>query len=193
MKTQIPIPSIDSDPQYAALSVELAQLEKRLAQARERRLRAEALRRGVPSGRSPLQRAKDLVRGGAIPAIDPAKEIEAADREIYEILRPAIQQLVDQLGERRGDLSLALCRKLQSEHTAELRRALAAMREMKSAFEAAVAIRSRVRAAGYDALQCALPSGMPPAAAVLGDGSDSRYQAWFWLQNLELHSGIKLL
>jgi hypothetical protein len=102
----INLPRIEKDAGYRALVDQISALEKRLDEARQRRLRAEALQRGVKPGRAPLARALDLVRGGTVAALDPVKEIAAADHEEFAILRPALMELNNQLEDLRGDLSL---------------------------------------------------------------------------------------
>jgi hypothetical protein len=188
----IQITPIDKDPQYVALTAELTQLEKRLDKALERRLRAESLQRGVPAGRSPLQRAADLLKGGQIPAMEPRREIEAADREIHEILRPAIRQLSEQLDALRGDLSWSICQKLRPEYIEALRAVRRAIEDMNTAAQVAAGIRAKIKAAGFDSLEAALPSGLPPACAVLGNGRDG-LQVQRWLQYMEEHSGVRSL
>jgi hypothetical protein len=183
---------IEKDAGYRALLDQISALEKRLDQARQRRLRAEALQRGVKPGRSPTARALDLLRGGTVSSADPAQEIVAADHEIYTILRPALMELGNQLADLRGDLSYAVCQKLRPLHLDALREVLACIENLNVAVRVATGIRARVREAGYDPLEGVLPSAAaPPAAFVLGDRVDQK-QTWMWLRQLEIHSGIKL-
>jgi hypothetical protein len=187
----IAVPSINSDPQYAALLDQQAALEKRLAVAQQRLLRAQALARGAPAGRSPIARAKDLLLGGVVSATDPAREQEAANREIHEILKPALMALNEQLESRRGELSYEMCKKLQSIHNDALAAAYRAAQEMHSAFSVAIGIRARVRSAGADPLEGVLFPYLPPGAALLGDGISDGKQLVMWRQLLEMR-GLKL-
>ena len=185
------IPRIESDPQYASLLEQQAALEKRLAAAQQRRLRAQSLARGVPPGRSPVARALDLLRGGEVPALDPAREIEAADREIHEILRPALMALSEQLEERRGTLSHEACKKVEAIHTDALRAAARAMEDLHTAFNVAVGVRARIREAGFEPLEGVLFPWLPPGAAILGDGVSDGKQFSSWRKFLEMR-GIRI-
>ena len=183
------IEPITRDPQYAQRITELTNLEKRRAETHKRRARALALKRGVPAGRSSVERALDLVKGGIVPSLDPDREIQACDEEEF-ILRKAIVELSQQIDDLRGDLSLTVCRRIQSEHTAHLRAAVKAIEDLNAAFRAAAEIRAKVRDAGFTSLGAVLPDGMPPAVLALGDGRDGR-QVNLWKSYVELHSGIK--
>jgi Xaa-Pro aminopeptidase len=198
MKTKLPdpdslqIPRIESDRQYAALLEQQAALEKRLTEARERRQRAEAVQRGVKPGRSPLARAADLLRGGTVPALDPPKEIAAADHEAHVILRPAIMELSERLESLRADLAIAVCRKLAPLHTDALRAAFRAMQDVNTAFAVATGIRARIRAAGYgEPSESLLPWYVPSGAAILGDGVVDGKQLVLW-KNLLEQRGVKI-
>jgi cob(I)alamin adenosyltransferase len=187
----INLPHIEKDAGYRSLQEQIAALEKRLDEARQRRLRAEALQRGVKPGRAPMARALDLLRGGTVSSASPAQEIVAADHEIYEILRPALGELGNQLFELRGNLSLTACRRVQALHRDALREVLSCIENLNVAVRVATGIRARVRAAGYDPLEPVLPSSAaPPAALVLGDRYDGK-QTSMWLRFLEMH-GTKI-
>lgn len=184
----IRIDRIEADAGYAAMLAELAALEKRLDAARARRDRAEAVARGVPAGRSPLARAKDLVAGGTIPALDPPKEIAAADHEANVILRPAIMELNRQLADKRGDLSVIVGRQVGHLHEQALREAYQALQHADLAFGVAAGIRARLRAAGFDVLEFVTPGDIPPAAAVLGNGTSDGKQLQRWREHLEVRN-----
>jgi len=178
------IPRIEADANYAAMLNELAALEKRLDAARARRARAEAVQRGVSAGRSPLARAKDLLAGGTIPALDPPKEIAAADHEANAILRPAIFELNTKLADLRGDLSVIAGREVEPVHTQALREAYRALQYANVAFGVAAGIRARLRAAGFDPLEFITPFDVPPGAAVLGDGVSDGKQLQRWREHM---------
>jgi len=189
--SSLSIPRIETDAEYRALLERQAALEKRLAAATQRRARAQSLARGVPAGRSPVARALDLLKGGEIPATDPAREIEASDREIHEILRPALMALSEQLEERRGTLSYEACKRVEAIHTDALRAAARAMEDLHTAFGVAVGVRARIREAGFEPLEGVLFPWLPPGAAILGDGISDGKQFLSWKNLLELR-GIKL-
>jgi hypothetical protein len=174
-KTRLPDPDdldikrIEEDPQYRALTDELAALDRRLDESEARRKRAIASRRGAKAGRSAIDMAKDLLKGAIVASIDPEAEIAACEREIYEILAPARRAVVAQLEDLRSDLSLSECRRVREHHNAALRRALDAMEEMQRAYGAAASIRAQLLLAGYQPLEQVLPSCLPPAVLALGD------------------------
>jgi hypothetical protein len=131
------------------------------------------------------------LRGGQIPSTDPASEIAAADREIHEILKPALMALNEQLESRRGELSYEMCNKLQPIHNDALAAAYRAAQEMHTAFSVAIGIRARVRFAGADPLEGVLFPWLPPGAALLGDGISDGKQLVMW-RNLLEQRGIKI-
>jgi len=174
------IPSIESDAGYAALLAEIAAFERRIDAARARRESAQALARGVPAGRSPLARAKDLIAGGTVQALDPPKEVSAADHEEFVILKPAIMELNRKLADLRGDLSLRAAKSVAHIHTQALIEAYRALQHANIAFGVAAGVRARLRAAGYDVLEFVTPYQIPPGAAVLGDGVCDARQLQMW-------------
>ena len=178
---------IDRDPQYAALVAELTQLERRLAETRRRRERALALKRGVGSGRTAMERAADLVKGGIVPSLDPDAEILACDEEAF-ILRNAIVAKSQKIEKLLGNLSEIICRRLESEHTAALRAAVKSIRDANASFRAAAEVRAKVRDAGYQPLGAILPDGMPPAILALGAGAGDGRQLDHFLRYIEVHS-----
>ena len=194
METRLPDPAMisitpaDDDPAYKALIDELAKFEERLAETRARRQRAQALRRGVPAGRPAFERAKDLLKGGTIPALDPDRELAACDEEEFGVLRPAITELNRQIADRRGDLSLAACRKVEAQHTAAIRAMFRAIEDLNVALGVAAGIRARVKSAGYLPLESLLPAFMPPALLALNTAVGG--QVWLWRQILERHGVI---
>lgn len=182
--------SLDSDPQYRALMGELAALEERQRETTARRDRAMALRKGAVPGRSAAARAADLVRGAIIPGTDPDREIAAADEE-HAVLTKAIGELSAKIADRRGDLSLAACRKVQAEHSAALQAALRAIGDLHAAFQVAAGIRARVHAGGFDVLAHVLPDSMPPGVLAL-DPNNPNSQLNLWLGALECSYGYRL-
>ena len=184
----VKIERIDRDPRYAELAAELTKLEQRLAETRKRRERALAIRRGAKSGRTAVERASDLVKGAFVPALDPDKELLACAEE-EAILVNGIREKAAELDAVAGDLSVALARRLQAEHTGYLRDAVAAIAAMTKAFSAAAELRAKVRDAGYMPVPSILPDTMPPAALALGQNG---LQLSMWKDFVELHSGIKL-
>jgi hypothetical protein len=185
------IDPITANPRYATAVADLTKLEKRLAETRKRRERALALKRGVPAGRTKVERAKDLVAGAFVPAIDPDKELLACDEE-DAVLRGAIVQKAQQIEEMRGNLSEIVCRRFDSEHTAALRAAIKAIQEMGTAFRVAAELRVRIRDAGYAPLETFLPGGMPPFVLTVGDGNGDGRQIDQWKRYIEMHSHVKL-
>ena len=177
-----------ANPEYAALIAKISEMERRLSETRRRRARAEALKRGAKSGRGELDRAMDLANGGTIPGLTPDAEIIACDEEEH-VLRRGIMQLAEQAEDMRGEISLALARRLQPEHTAHLRAAVAAIAAMNKAFADAAALRARLRDAGYMPIPAVLPDTMPPAALGL---SESSQQVQMWKAYIATHSGINL-
>ncbi|HJU18590.1 MAG TPA: hypothetical protein VJ770_19230 [Stellaceae bacterium] len=172
------IKPIGEDPAYAALLAEMVALEKRLAESDARRQRAIARRRGAKPARGAIEMARDLVRGGAVAGIDPDAEIEACDRERYEILGPAIRELASRIEDLRGDLSLAECRRLREHYAAALRQSLQAIEDLLATLQVATGIRARLMAAGYQPLSGVLPDACPPAVIALSENAPFGV-AWF--------------
>jgi len=171
------LPRIDRDPTYAAAVAELTALEQRLAQTERRRQTAKARLRGAKPPGTPLQRAKQLLAGGQIGAVDPLDDLKAADEEEFQILRPALIEAHARLDEVHCNLSLAACEKLRPHYTVALRAALQAMTDLAAALDAASAVRAQLRAAGYTPLETILPSGLPQAASGDLEKNDDRVRA----------------
>ncbi|HZU91963.1 MAG TPA: hypothetical protein VE993_22105 [Stellaceae bacterium] len=176
---------IRENPAYGALLGEISAHEKRLAEARRRKEQAEARRRGVKSRRNVADLAKQLVAGATVCGSDPEQQIHDAEAEIA-ILWPALGELTQRLDELHGDLSLATCRVVKAEHDQALRDALAAIRGLRDALERAAAVRARVRALGYAALDAILPAIAPFGAVQLGDpDAVGASNAWLFKNELQ--------
>jgi hypothetical protein len=170
------ISPIGEAPEYTAALAELTALEKRLAETEKRRQRAVARLRGTKSPRNPLDRARDLLAGGQVGAVDPSDDIKACDEETFSILRPAIGAAAARLDEVHKELSYNINARLKPQYAAAVRAALDAISALLAAFESAAAIRARVREAGYTPLEHVVP----PAVTALGDPNFSGSQAWFF-------------
>jgi hypothetical protein len=181
----IAIEPIDRHPEYRAALGELEELERRLEQAEQRRNRSRAQVLGAKPSRSPLQRAKDLVAGGTIPAIDPASE-QAAAAEEQKILRAAIIESTAKLDAIARDLSFEVSARLQPLHTAALLAVLQALDRLSEALDQAAAVRARLRAAGYAPASTLLPALAPEGAELLGHSSAvGMTPAWRFKQALQ--------
>ena len=181
---------ISRNPEYAALTAELAADEKRLAAAVRRRDDAVRRLRGAKPARSFSEMAKDLVAGAKVAGIDPAREVEAADAEMT-IMAAAIREKTAKLNDMAGDLSLEISKQLEPQHTAALRRALAGIRAAQEAFADAAALRANMRDKGYTPQLAYIPDGMPPAMLAFGTGQDGRQLDQF-LRYIRMHSQVAL-
>ena len=181
----------DQHPSYRTALDQLQALEKRLSETEARRRRAQARLRGTKSPRSPLERAKDLLAGGQIGAVDPADDARACDEEEFSVLRPAIVAATAQLDDIAGNLSFAASEKLRPHYTAAVKAALQAMTDLAAALDTLAALRNRLRERGYTPSEGRLPSGIPSAATALGSPSAvGASQAWFWLDHMQRHGVI---
>jgi hypothetical protein len=99
------IEPIDRHPDCQTALAALQALESRLAESEERRRRAKARLLGAKPNRSLAERAGDLVRGGHIPAVDPAQEIAAAVEE-QKLLRAAMIEAQTRLDEVSREIQL---------------------------------------------------------------------------------------
>jgi hypothetical protein len=181
----INIHPIADDPQYQAALAELQILEERLAQIEKRRQRAVARQRGTKSPRSALARARDLIAGGQVEAVDPADDIRACDEERYQILAPAICAGTAKLDEISSELSFTASKKLAPLYAEALRSALEAMEALCAAFDATAAIRGRLRTLGFTPAAALLPPATLPAIATLDPNNTGNSAAWFWKRSLE--------
>ena len=181
---------IDRNPQYAALVAEVAEIERHLAKIQKRRETAHARLRGAKAARSASEMAVDIMKG-AVLAGDPRQEIQKCDEE-DAIMVAALRTKTAALNSLVGDLSLTACRKLEAEHTACLRRAVAAIKEMGAAFVEAIELRAKVRDAGYQVLENTLPGGLPPFVLAIGTGEGDGRQLHQYRRYLETHTNVKL-
>jgi hypothetical protein len=92
-----------------------------------------------------------------VPGFDAAAEINACDQEEFEILLPATRQLTAQLDDKRSDLSLAACERLQGQYYAALLVAHRAIEDLRAAFEVTGGIAARLNSAGYTIRHDLLP------------------------------------
>jgi class 3 adenylate cyclase len=181
------IAPIGEHPEYNALIVERAALEKRAAESEARRARAVAQRRGVKAARSPVEMAKDLVKGAFVPGLDPDLEIAAASQELHEILAPALRELAERIADNKGDLSLAQCERVQPAYSGALRALYSALEDALAAFRVLVEIKARLRERGYEALSGPLPDYVPQAIySLLVDGPRS----YRWCRAQLEHCGV---
>jgi hypothetical protein len=182
---------IDADPGYKTALAELTALEKRLAETQQRRQRAKARLRGAKPAGTPLERAKKLLAGGQIAAVDPVDEIRAADEEEWGLLLPAIREATARLDQVASDLSFAASEKLRPIYAAAAKAALQAMTELSAALDMLGAVRARLRECGYTPSEGILPSCVPQAATILGSpDAVGSAQAWFWKDHLQRHGLI---
>lgn len=159
------IPPIADDPEYQAISAEIAALEKRLTESERREQAARARARGAVSNRN---LADALVAGASIPGHDPAREVEAAQLEA--------SHLRARLGEKRAELdavvgarSYDLARKFLPQHEEALRAIDDGLTVIADALEAIIVARQRRVAAGFRDAEYALPSQIPLAVQALGN------------------------
>jgi hypothetical protein len=179
---------IEEDPHYAEALAALQGLEERLRQTGARREHANARNRGGKSIRSSLDRAKDLVAGGRVRPVNAASELEACDREEFDILRPAIATQAAVLNDIRSELSLAACNRLRPEYEAAMVALLRAIEDGWAAIAAATNIGNRLRALGYTPRADILPALYPAALVTLGDPDNSgRSQAALFKEALRKH------
>ena len=186
------IERIDANPEYAELASTIGTYEKRLTEAVRRRERALAIIRGAKSGRSVEEQAELLVRGAQVAGIDPFREIDAADREI-SVMRDAIRKKSAELDAVAGNLSEALCIRVEPEHTGYLRTALKSLQDANAAFMRAAELRAAIRNKGYSPLGAYLSDSMPPAMLALGTGDADGRQLDLWRRYVAMHSpSVKL-
>ncbi len=160
---------IDEDPRYRQEIEALAALEARLEQTQARRRRAQARNRGEKTSRSVVDRAKDLVAGGRVPAANLVTELDACNVEEFEVLRPAIAAQTAVVDEIRGDLDLVACNQMRAQNDAALRALLTAVENAYAAIAASASIGNLLRSKGYRPLADILPAIYPPALVALGD------------------------
>ena len=165
---EVPLPPLAADPRYRAAREELAALERRFEAAEKRELIAKARQRGQQPTRPAVDRARDLVAGGAVIASTPQAELEAAAEE-QTILRAAIAAQQDKLNAIAGEISLEVCKQLAPLAADALRNALDAATALHQALEAGRVLRSRLITGGYQVNETTLPVHVFPHGAQLGD------------------------
>lgn len=183
------IAPIGDDPEYRAALAELQALEARLAETERRRQRALARLRGTKSPRNPLDRARDLLAGGVVGAVDPKDDLTACEEEQYAILRPALVAANRQLNEIAAELSFAASKQVQPAYRQALVAMFAAMQDLCAAVMAANALRARLHELGYTPSEVVLPFAVPPGLATLDPNNLGNSWAWRWKQVL-LEQGV---
>jgi hypothetical protein len=179
---------IDQHPAYKAAVDELQRLETRLAQTETRRTRAKNRLLGAKPAESPLERARELLRGGIIEGVDPKGDLVAAEAEEMEVLRPAIRAATAELDAVAADLSFAASEKVRPHYTAAVKAALQAMTDLAAALDTLGAVRAHLRERGYTPSEGILPSGVPHSAILLGSpAAIGNSQAWVWQDLMRRH------
>ena len=182
----IRIPAPSEDVQYREIAAGIVALEARLRGAEDRRNRARAMLRAerpevVRSDvfrpvRGAIEAASALVAGGRVAAVDPSRELVAAEQEIM-ICKDALSIQEAHLRDRLGELSLALANKFKSMNRQALAAAVESMGELFSAFEIVREINARIQAAGYSPPSWILPMTAPEGALMLGDPAQMHSEA----------------
>jgi hypothetical protein len=165
---EINLPKLADDPRYKALVADQTALERRYAEAEQRRKVAEARRRGQKATRSDVERAKALVAGGSVPATSPDAEIIAAQEELV-VLRTAIFVKHEEIAALVSEMSYNVNKRLAPLNAGCLRQTLAAVESLHQALEAARVLRVRIIDAGYEVHHAVLQVHVFQAGAALGD------------------------
>jgi hypothetical protein len=188
------IPPITGDPAYRAAALEVAQLKERLAETGQRRARAINFARSrapVTMSTAPADaqkaearrkgRVAALLSGGIVAALDPQREIEAADIEERDLLS-ALYDAQARLNDVVGTLSFEMSQRYKSQHAESLQAAMEAITALHTAVSCVHALRARLMAAGYYVNSISPP--LPPTPlGFFGDptryGTEAfRYRQW---------------
>jgi hypothetical protein len=194
------IPPIADDPAYKAATALVTQLKARLAETEKRRERAINFARSqapatMSTGPADAKKAEAkrksrvaaLLSGGTVLALDPQREIEAADAEEKDLLA----ELYDanaHLADVHATLSYEMAQRYKEEHNESLRAALDAIAALHDAADCMFSLRARLMAAGYKVNSINPP--MPPMQLdFFGDpqrfGTASwHYRAWLVKQGV---------
>jgi hypothetical protein len=163
------IPPITADPRHAAAAADLEAVERRLAEAEARIVRARARQRGdTTPGRSIAVMARDLVSGGKIISGSPTAEREAGEEEAH-ILREAVYEKALALADIVGELSYETCTRHHDNLGEAYRAMLDGMRQVHLAARVVFETSARLSVAGFRVTSGNFPAFIPPAALALGD------------------------
>lgn len=178
------IPRLQDSSEYLAASAQLAALRQRAEETEARRQRAIARMRGDKAKRSVTERASDLLKGGTIPAGNPADELSACNAE-DKILFPAMAEAQAKIDDIASGLAFEMSQRVRDRHNDCLRAALQAMAELHGAIADALAIQNELRAAGHHPASHVLPLPIPHAAAILGSPDNFNSPAAAFKRQLE--------
>ena len=192
--SEFDIPPITGDPAYKAAALEVAQLKQRLTETQKRRERAINFARSrapVTMSTAPADaqkaeakrkgRVAALLSGGIVAALDPQREIEAADTEERDLLS-ALYDAQARLNDVVGTLSFEMSRRYEKQHTESLQAAMEAITALHDAVSCVHALRARLLTSGYYVNSISPP--LPPVRIdFFGDpqryGTEAfRYRQW---------------
>jgi hypothetical protein len=187
------IEPISDDPTYRAAAALVAQLKARLAETTKRRERALAYARSqaptaIRTGAADAQketrrrsRVAALLSGGSVQAIDPQRELEAAQREEDDLLAE-LYEANKHLADVVAELSYQMAQRYREQHAESLRAAWEAIVALHSAVDCMHSLRARLLASGFyvNSLHPAMP---PVQLGFFGDpqrfGTEAnRYRQW---------------
>jgi hypothetical protein len=185
------IPPIADDPACKAATALVDQLKARLAETEKRRERAINFARSqapatVSTGPANAQKAEAkrksrvaaLLSGGTVLALDPARELEAADAEEKDLLGE-LYNANAHLADTVATLSYEMAQRYRESHDESLRAALDAIAALHNAVDCMISLRARLLAAGYKANSINPP--MPPLQiGYFGDPQRFRTAAWYY-------------
>jgi hypothetical protein len=139
---------------------------------------------GGKSPRNPLDRAKELLAGGQIGAVDPKDDIKACDEESFDVLKPAIMAATRHLDDVSAELSFQASRKVQPQYREALMAVLRGLEELIAAAAAAATVPEQLRQLGFTPNQNVLPPGVPFVPAALDPNNVGNSAPWFWKRKL---------
>jgi hypothetical protein len=185
------IPPIADDPAYRAATALVVQLKARLAETEKRRERAINFARSqapatmstgpADGGKAEAKRksrVSALLAGGTVLALDPLREIQAADTEEKDLLG----ELYDanaHLADVVATLSYEMAQRYRESHDESLRAAMDAIAALHDAVDCMFSLRARLMAAGYKVNSINPP--MPPMQIdFFGDPQRFGAPAWYY-------------
>ena len=185
------IPPLADDPGYKAAAALVAQLKARLAETEKRRERAINFARSqaptiISTGPADAKKAEAkrksrvaaLLSGGTVLALDPQREIEAADAEEKDLLAElydANAHLADVVATRSYEVAM----QYRESHAESLLAAWEAIAALNDATGCMVSLRARLLAAGYKVNS--INSPMPPVQIdYFGDPQRFGTPAWYY-------------
>jgi hypothetical protein len=185
------IPPITGDPAFKAAALEVAQLKQRLAETEKRRERAINFARarapatmstgGADAAKTEAKRKSRvaaLLSGGTVLALDPQREIEAADAEERDLLA-ALYDAQARLADVVATLSFEMSQRYKEEHNESLRAALDAIAALHDAVDCMFSLRARLMAAGYR-VNSITPPTPPVQLDFFGDPQRFGTVAWYF-------------